>query len=205
MSEMTTISTLSPAPGTATSTATPVVVLPTTETVPSASPGDTTPVVSVPKGAPERYEDFKVPSGVSLNAKALDDFKGLAKTHSLSQEQAQALVTFQTDFVKGEIEAYEAQLATDKAAIPGLIAKDPELGGRDTVAKVATMQRAVEAFGGAGFKKMLDGQGPEVYMEIARFAYKVGSAIKEDSVAGTSGAPGPVEKRAADVLFGAKT
>jgi hypothetical protein len=150
---------------------------------------------------------------VALNATALDGFKTLAKTHGLSQEQAQALVTFQTEFVKGEIAAYEAQqkaIATPgtpeqkahASEIMASIAKDPILGGANAVANAATMQRAVEAFGGQGFKAFLDKQPVETHLQFARFALKVGQAIKEDSSAGTNGTTGPQEKRAADVLFG---
>ncbi len=175
--------------------ATPTVVPPT---VPTVTPGDQAKAVAVSQGAPETYTDF-VADGVTLNAKAVEGFKELAKANNLTQEQAQALVTFQTGFVKGEIAAYEAQMAEDEKARPGkiqlAIANDPVLGGKDAVANAATMQRAVEAFGGTEFKAFLDKQQPDSYLAFARFALKVGHAIKEDSSAGTqsTGASGSTE------------
>ena len=187
----------------------------TTAVTPAATPAAVaTPVVEAPKtaetpkvGAPEKY-DFKTPDGVTLNQQALTQFADLAKSHGLSQEQAQALVDFQSNFVKSEIAAYEKQMKEEEAQRPAkimeAIAKDPELGGPNAVANAATMQRAVEAFGGAEFKKFLDAQPVEAHLAFARFALKVGKAIREDSRAGAAGTTAAEPKRGADILFGEK-
>jgi len=181
--------------------ATPTLVVPAQP----ATPGDPAKAIEAPKGAPDKYAEFKA-DGLALNPEAVTAWDAAAKSIGLTQEQRDAAIKFQTDFVNSESKAWEKQAAAEEAARPAAIAaaiaKDPALGGPDAVAKAATMQRAVEAFGGAEFKAFLDKQHPDTYLQFARFALKVGQAIKEDSVAGTQGKAGPQEKRAADVMFG---
>jgi hypothetical protein len=79
------------------------------------------------------------------------------------------------------------------------IASDPILGGKDAVANAATVQRAVEAFGGKEFKAFLDKQPVASHVQFARYALAVGKAIKEDSSAGTIGS-GTSQKTEKDLL-----
>lgn len=51
-------------------------------------------------GAPEKYEAYKVPEGVTLDPKAVESFNALAKELNLSQEHAQKLVDFQTSAIQ---------------------------------------------------------------------------------------------------------
>lgn len=194
-----------PAPAATTTPAVSVIVPAIPSQTEPAVPGDQAKAATVPQGAPEKYVDFKVPDGMVVQPELVEKFSAVAKAQGLSQAQAQELVTFQMEAMKSDIAKYESHLAAEKASIPSLIAKDQDLGGANAVAKAETMQRAIRHFGSEKFKAMLDNASPENYMEIARFAYKVGSAIKEDSVAGTHGSPAAQEKRAADILFGPKS
>lgn len=185
--------------------AAPVVVVPPVQ---PATPGQ--PAASAaqePKGAPEKYEAFKVPEGMQAQPALVDSFSAVAKKHGLSQEAAQELVTFQMEAMKADIASYDKRITEEKASIPMLMAKDPVLGGANAVGNLATMQRALVAFGSPELTAFLDAKetGPDIYLHFARFAYKVGAAIKEDSVAGTQGNGAAAEKRGADVLFGAST
>jgi hypothetical protein len=101
--------------------------------------------------------------------------------------------------IRQELTAYDKRITEEKASIPMLMAKDPVLGGANAVANLATMQRAITAFGSPELTAFLDAKetGPDIYLHFARFAYKVGAAIKEDSVAGTQGGNG----EAADTSF----
>lgn len=184
--------------------ATPVVVVPPVQAVP---PGQPEPTVTEAKGAPETYADFKAPEGMQVNKDLVASFAPIAKELGLTQDAAQRLVTYQMEAMKQEIASYDAKLTAEKASIPSLMAKDPVIGGANAVANLATMQRALVAFGSPELNAFLDAKetGPDIYLHFARFAYKVGAAIKEDSVAGTQGAGSASEKRAADVMFGPTT
>lgn len=63
-----------------------------------------------PQGAPEKYSDFKLPEGVSIDKAGLDSFAGLAKDLNLSQEQAQKLVDLQSGMVKTQAASQMAEL-----------------------------------------------------------------------------------------------
>ena len=58
-----------------------------------------------PTGAPEKYEDYKVPEGFTLDPEVKTEADKLFKGMNLSQDQAQSLVNFYADKVK---EAFDA-------------------------------------------------------------------------------------------------
>lgn len=45
-----------------------------------------------PEGAPEKYEEFKMPEGMTLDGKVSEAFQGAAKELGLSQEKAQGFI-----------------------------------------------------------------------------------------------------------------
>lgn len=160
---------------------------PTTPPETTTTPGEPAKALEPLKGAPEKYGDFKVPEGITLDKAVVDRFHGVAKTANLTQDQAQALVDFQMATAAEQQAATDAFFLAEKAALPGLIAKDPELGGANAVANLAAMQRAIVAFGDPKLTKFLDSPytSSEAYLAFARFALKVGNKVKEDSVTGT--------------------
>jgi hypothetical protein len=140
---------------------------------------------------------------MQANKDLVASFVPIAKELGLTQEAAQRLVTFQMESMKNEIATYDAKIAAEKASIPMLMAKDPALGGANAVANLATMQRALTAFGSPELTAFLDAKetGPDIYLHFARFALKVGQAIKEDSVAGTQGAAAGAPQNTAEEFF----
>lgn len=102
------------------------------------------------KGAPEKYEDFKLPEGWELTEEAKTEATGLFKSLGLNQEQAQKLVDFH---VKATQEAADAPLnlwQKQQNDWKNEITNDPKLGPR--IAEIK-----------ANFSKMLDGlENPEL-------------------------------------------
>jgi hypothetical protein len=84
---------------------------PKPETTPDATlpPKDsstgTTKPTDAPQGAPEKYADFKVPDGFTLDPKVAEEATGIFKGLNLSQDAAQKLVDFH---VAKTQEAHEA-------------------------------------------------------------------------------------------------
>ena len=77
-------------------------------------------------GAPEAYEEFKAPEGVSLDATAMSAFGEVAKELNLSQEKAQSVID-----KMGPILAQRQmeQIKEVTAAWREKSANDPEIGG----------------------------------------------------------------------------
>lgn len=79
-------------------------------------------------GAPDKYEDFKVPEGIKLEGETLTAAQGLFKGLGLTQEAAQSLVDFHTkqmtEAANAPVNAYNEMREGWKAAT----AADPELG-----------------------------------------------------------------------------
>ena len=184
MSEAVIAATPAPAPVVVPTGVPAVVVAAQPVVAPTVTPGDPAKAIEAPKGAPEKYADFVMPEGVTADSAILAGFSEIAKAQNLTQEDAQKFVDFHNNSVKAMIDGHAAQVA----AWPAEIAKDAELGGADSPAKIATAQRAIAKFGTPALKTMLDTYGFGNHPEFVRFAYKVGSAIKEDSVSGTHGA-----------------
>ncbi len=55
-----------------------------------------------PAGAPEQYEAFKVPEGVTIDETAATEFGTLARELNLTQENAQKLVDYQIKFQQAQ-------------------------------------------------------------------------------------------------------
>lgn len=118
-----------------------------------AKPGEKSPLNAegekkeeVKTGAPEKYEDFKLPEGVTLQEESLKAATELFKSAGLNQEQAQSLVDFHVKALQeatdGPLKAWQDQQATWKKEV----ADDPKLGPR-----IGEIRQ--------NFARMLDAQG----------------------------------------------
>jgi hypothetical protein len=67
--------------------------------------GEEKPKPDVASGAPEKYEDFKLPEGYKFDDAALKDIQGLFKDAGLNQEAAQKMVDY---YAKNGLQAAEA-------------------------------------------------------------------------------------------------
>lgn len=159
------------------------------------------------EGAPEAYEDFKVPEGMEASKELVDEFKPVLKDLNLSQEKAQALIDFYTAKVlpgmqaKG-LEVWNNELAQRQQAIE----KDPEIGGEKLKATGETVNRVANTF-----------LKPEETAELMEYSKRfgdcpafvklltrVGSAMKDDGVIfGGAGGEGSA-KTLAERLYDAK-
>ncbi len=87
-----------------------------------------------PVGAPEKYEDFKLPEGLKLDDKALAEATKVFKGLNLSQPQAQQLVDFHTEQLKAAIDGpFKAvvDLKTNwESELKSVYGKDIEPGGK---------------------------------------------------------------------------
>jgi hypothetical protein len=68
----------------------------------------------VPK-APEKYEDFKMPDGLQMNAPALEKALVKFKELDLTQEQAQSLIDIQTEMAQEQTKTYQELFEKQKS------------------------------------------------------------------------------------------
>lgn len=137
-----------------------------------------------PEGAPERYEAFKMPDGIELDAAALAEFEPVARELNLTQEQAQKLVDLEA---KRRVDAAAAQAKAwgDQVQAWGAAAEnDPEIGGTKFTENLALAKTALDKFGSPELKAALDATGAGNHPEFIRAFVKIGKAMAEDVIVG---------------------
>jgi hypothetical protein len=158
-----------------------------TSSAATTQPGSTTTppaATTTPPGADGAQ--LKVPEGLQVDEKTLTGFKDLAQGLGLKGEGAQKLLDLHASELKraqeaaGEAKKAQYQQWLDEAKA------DPEIGGAKWDASLATAQRALVRFGGEKLLKALDEAGVGNHPELIRAFVKAGTAIAEDTTAGTS-------------------
>jgi hypothetical protein len=148
--------------------------------------------VEPPKGAPEAYADFTLPKGVAFDDKSKGAFSTLAKKHNLTQEAAQEFADFGAQITTQNLAALtEASQKTrnDWAAAAQV---DKEFGGEKLEENRATAKEALKQFGTPELTQFLDASGLGNNPELIRWAFRVGKALKEDTL--SRGAPAAKER-----------
>lgn len=138
-----------------------------------------TQVPEKPAGAPEKYEDFKLPEGVTVDKATMEQAVARFREAGYSQEQAQAAVDLH---IKNIQEQNEAFVSTRKEWVEELKA-DKEFGGAQfdsTVQGAALALRKFDADG--GMYRLLEDSGFGDNPTVIRFLARVNKALGEDTV-----------------------
>ena len=131
-------------------------------------------------GAPESYEAFKVPDGMSLNDEVLGEFSTTAKELGMSQEAAQRMVDFGAKLVEQTQAAMVEQATQQSADWRKATSEDAEIGGAKLQSEVIpAVALALDTFGNQELRAMLDSTQVGNHPEVVRFLYKLGSQLKE--------------------------
>jgi hypothetical protein len=149
------------------------------------------------EGAPEKYEDFKAPEGVKTDQAVLEEFKTLAKSMNLSQENAQKIFDLQ---VKGAQAQDAAKLNQYKEVAEGWKQETLQALGPEYPRELAIAAKAIDRFGTPALRQMLNDSSLGSHKEFVSFFVKVGKALSEDTFAdGRQSAA--AERSAAQVLY----
>lgn len=138
--------------------------------------GETKPV----EGAPEKYEDFKVPEGVKLDPEITTDSQTLAKELNLTQEKAQKVADL---LVKANSKQAAAQADVLKSVHSGWVEQskaDKEFGGDNLEQNLGVAQKALATFGSPQLKALLLGSGLGDHPDMVRMFYRIGKQMSED-------------------------
>lgn len=149
----------------------------------AATEGGATTTVATPV-VPEKYADFKLPEGTTLEAAQLTELHTAAKDLGLSQEAAQKYVdrtladrkATETSVITKAQESVKQQALGWKTQTEA----DPEIGGTAFKDNLATAVKARDQFATPELTKMLNDSGLGNHPEVVRFFYKVGKAMSED-------------------------
>lgn len=149
-------------------------------------------------GAPEKYE-FQAPEGRTFDPSTIDAFSEVARELNLTQEAAQKVLDKMAPVIAGrqaeQIEALQTEWAESTKA-------DKELGGDKLNENLGIAKAALDKFGSAELKTLLNDTGAGNNPEIIRLLYRVGLATREDKVVpGSHGAPAGDSKSRADILY----
>lgn len=141
------------------------------------------------ESAPEKYEDFKMPEGMEIDADLLKEFTPLAKEANLSQEMAQKFVDLQAKKVAQEsARQWEVWEKTQETWV-NESKNDKEIGGANFEANLGLAKKALNAYGSDALKDLADATGMGNHKEFIRFLAKVGKDIGEDKLRIGGGAP----------------
>ncbi len=134
-----------------------------------------------PAGAPEKYEPFKLPDGVTIDPADDAALQEYAKAHNLSQDDTQKLYDLgakqaQT-FVSKLQEAQEARNTEWTNASKA----DKEFGGDKLGENLSVAKKFLDAHGTPELNKFLVASGLGNHPEMIRLMVRAGKAISEDN------------------------
>lgn len=146
---------------------------------------------SEPKGgAPESYEAFALPEGITLNEEANAEFTAVAKELNLDQAGAQKLVDIAAGMMQRQADGVRAQIEAEVAGWRDAVMSDPEIGKANFQETLRHVAAARDAFASPELVQFLNDSNLGTHPEIVRVFAKVGKAIGEDTfVAAGRGTP----------------
>lgn len=149
------------------------------------------------QGAPEKYEDFKVPEDFELNEDVMAKATPMFKELGLSQAGAQRLIDFYAEQQKDALEAPFKTWADTQQKWVDEVKADPEIGGKLPEVK-ATVAKALDALGdqklASEFKAAMDYTGAGNHPAFVKAFYKMALAMTEGGHVAGKG-PSPLGQR----------
>lgn len=147
------------------------------------------------QGAPEEYEDFKLPEGYEVHEEVMGEAKSLFKELDLPQDKAQKLIDLQTKVETARAEVWAEQQKTWAKES----AEHPDFGGEKFEANAATANKALVKYGGDAVVELLEQFGLQNHPAMVGMFYNIGKDLKEGGDKSSSGASGGGNKRLADM------
>ena len=138
------------------------------------------------------WTDFKpkLPEGVTLDEASLKEFTPLAKELGLKPEQAQKLVDLQVKTAAArqasETKARDDGLKTERDGWLKDLKADKDLGGTKWDDTLRVANKAFEKFADPALRQFLQATGLDAHPGLVRSFHKIGLALKDDSIAGSS-------------------
>ena len=155
------------------------------------------------QGAPEKYADFILPEGLTLDADRTSEFSAVAKELGLTQEGAQKLVDLQS---KIALESQSKALLDYEKTVNEWAVESKKILGHDYKEKLALSAKAIDSLlppeDAKELREFFKLSGLGNHPQLNKLFYSLGKSMSEDSFV-TSGASGG-EKSAAEIMYGNK-
>lgn len=143
------------------------------------------------QGAPESYEAFKVPEGMTLEAEATSAFQEAAKADNLSQAQAQRYVDLAAGLVDRTMRGFQEQARQRMEQWAEQAKADPVVGGPGYEQNVKMALAAVSQYGDAELKQAFEEYGLGNHPAFVRAFYRIGKAMSETGAVHGLGSEAP--------------
>lgn len=130
--------------------------------------------------------ELKVPDGVEVDAGTLNQFKEVAKEAGVKGPHAQKILDLYVNAQKSWFDAVQQAGAQRMQQWTESLKTDKELGGQNSDTTRANVDRVMKAYATPELRALLDESGFGNHPELVRFVSRIGKAIAEDTVAGTS-------------------
>lgn len=134
---------------------------------------------------PITYTDFKLPEGVTFDAKLLSDAKALFAAAKLPQDQAQAFVDHHVAAVKASTAASIKAFNDLQAGWQNEVKSDPQIGGANFESKtVPSIAKAIDTFcpdeaSRKAFREVVSLTGIGNNPHYVRFMARLGASLME--------------------------
>lgn len=129
-------------------------------------------------GGPANYSDLALPKDSALSDVDLVGVREFAEEHSLSLDQAKALIERDNELRSTQEAAYEQQWEGVKAQMVEKIKLDPELGG-ENAGRTQTRINAALVDAPEGLAEWLEESGYVYEPKVARFLEQIGASREE--------------------------
>jgi len=134
-----------------------------------------------PQGAPEKYEDFKVPEGFVLDPEISNEVGALFKKGNLSQSYAQELIDY---YIKSNKESTEGPInhyLDTREQWRDQISKDTDIGGSKLNSTKVSISKLLDSFGtlGDSFREAMDYTGAGDHPAVAKLLVEVAKRLNE--------------------------
>lgn len=139
--------------------------------------------------APAEFDPkaLKVPDGFERDEAVLGEFAKTAKELGLKQDGAQKLFDLYASQAQAAQKKADEAVAAEHAKWLETLKADKEFGGQAFDGNVAHVKRAMTKYASPELRKFFDETGLGNHPELVKFAARIGKAMAEDSVGGTTG------------------
>ena len=137
-------------------------------------------------GAPEKYEAFTAPEGVTLDEAMLEKFSDLARESNMPQESAQQFIDMAVKVMAQQAEAQQSNWTEIREGWETEIKADKDFGGAKFAETLEGAKRILNTYGTPELRSVLNwgvGSNPELIKMLSR----IDKVTREDSSAGDGG------------------
>lgn len=149
---------------------------------PAPEPKPADPALPIAAKAPEQYEAFKLPEGVTFDEKLSTDLTGLAKKFDLPQDRAQELADYTLNVAKAYHDESTAAFEKTVGEWVSQAKADKEIGGEQFSENLGIAKAALDKFGGKELLAFLEETKLGNHPALVKAFWKIGKAISQDTV-----------------------